>query len=172
MREIKFRAWDKVCKEYLPNIQNHIGPVETAFGGMIKNDRYVIEQSKGLKDISGVEIHHGDLINVFFTSGDGEHIHDCVYRVIDGDLGGIELRFAKLMWESYGYNQNTLYTVLTPKYSCLGTDYVNRNYDKLAVLETWGKNHIQGGSWKELDYSNYFKIIGTVNQNPELLTNQ
>ena len=66
MREIKFRAWDKELKEYLPNVQNHIGNSETAFGNMLKNDRYVIEQYTGLKDKDGKEIYEGDRIEITF----------------------------------------------------------------------------------------------------------
>ena len=62
MREIQFRAWDKEAKEMLPNVQNHIGPVESAFGGLLRQDRYIIMQYTGRKDKNGVEIYGGDRI--------------------------------------------------------------------------------------------------------------
>lgn len=37
MRDIIFRVWDKEGKFYMPNVQNHIGNSETAFGYMLKN---------------------------------------------------------------------------------------------------------------------------------------
>lgn len=60
MREIKFRAWDKVLNEFLPNVQNHINDKEWAFGSMLKDDRWVIEQFTGLKDKNGKECYEKD----------------------------------------------------------------------------------------------------------------
>lgn len=48
---IQFRAWDRELKAYLPNVQNHIGNSENAFGYMLKDGRYIIEQSIGLKGL-------------------------------------------------------------------------------------------------------------------------
>ena len=67
MREIKFRAWDKVIGEILPNIQNHIGDFDTAFGNMLassreNNDaRWIIEQFTGDQDQEGNDFYEGDI---------------------------------------------------------------------------------------------------------------
>jgi len=64
MKEIKFRAWDRVLNQFLPNIQNHIGNSEWAFGNMLKDEigRYTIEQYTELKDKNGREIYEGDIL--------------------------------------------------------------------------------------------------------------
>ncbi len=78
MREIKFRAWDKEAKIMYPNVQNHIGNFDTAFGNMLRNDRYVIEQFTGLKDKNGKDLDwwEGDLFETI----------DSTFKIIQ-DLG-------------------------------------------------------------------------------------
>jgi len=63
MREIKFRAWDKEAREMLPNVQNHIGNFDTAFGNMLRNERYELMQYTGLHDKNGKEIYEGDIVD-------------------------------------------------------------------------------------------------------------
>lgn len=67
MREIKFRAWDSALKEILPNVQNHIGNGEWAFGNMLNDDRYSVMQYTGLTDKNRKEIYEGDIVKVLMT---------------------------------------------------------------------------------------------------------
>ena len=73
MREIKFRAWDKILNQFLPNVQNHINDKDWAFGNMLRNpERFVVEQFTGLKDKNGKEIYEGDEVefSVFYIEDD------------------------------------------------------------------------------------------------------
>lgn len=64
MREIKFKAWDSVLNQFLPNIQNHIGNDGWGFGHLIKNERYKVCQFTGLKDKNEKEIYEGDIVSM------------------------------------------------------------------------------------------------------------
>ena len=130
-------------------------------------DKLEFMQYFDIQDKNGVDYCVGDLVNVFFTSDNGKHIHDCIYQVLKGALGGIEFRIRAMMWESYGWNQDTLQTTLCEKYSRLSEDYLNRG--KLMLDDSYGENHTYGTRWKETDESRYFEIIGNIHQNPELI---
>jgi len=173
MREIKFRAWDgKWLLNRTLHDRNWYAKDDRCVKGAMPHDVNILKimQYTGLKDKNGKELCESDLVNVFFTSSEGEHIHDCIYKVSISPLYGITLTFVKLLWESYGFNQFTSSTRLTSEYKTLGEDYQNQNYDRLAVRDTWGENHMFKNTWKENDYSNYIEIIGNIYENPELLT--
>jgi hypothetical protein len=161
VREIKFRSWSLLGNRFW------YFNIHTGFNAE-NSDRFTHpEQYFDLQDKNGVDYCVGDLVNVFFTSDNGEHIHDCIYQVLKGSLGGIELRYKSLLWESEGWNQYTLHSTLSEKYSRLSEDYLNRG--RLMLEDSYGENHMTRDRWKEIDESRYFKIIGNIHENKELL---
>ncbi len=111
-----------------------------------------------MKDINGCEIEQGDLVNIFYTSSDKEHIHDCVYKASIGIMGDLQFNFVDLLWLDHGYNQLPINQTLSMEDGTLSYRYV----DKKAVLiipDTYGENNILRRKWKQLDESKFFQII-------------
>ena len=73
MRELKFRAWDKVMKSWVPMMLNEISehvfisPEKTDGRFSIdtfdsKAERFIVSQSTGVKDTNGKELYEGDVV--------------------------------------------------------------------------------------------------------------
>ena len=116
MRDIKFRAWDKVVKNMVPIKTIDFGKdgAECAVdfcdinGDLTgKNPEWVLMQSTGMKDKNGVEIYEGDVLfhplqgrrKVFYPYS--ETVASYGLRNIDNGFGST-LQDSNAVWEVIG----------------------------------------------------------------------
>lgn len=83
MRELKFRAWDKVLKKMLfdadPFVIHVSGSNEPLLAETHRNEDCIFEQYTGLKDRSGKEIYIGDIVS--------KHHEDIIGKVVQNPSG-------------------------------------------------------------------------------------
>ena len=73
MREMKFRAWDRVEKKMIPDIFDEFYTDAQEFFG---SPRYIVLQYTGLKDKNGKEIYKGDILRITAVEDCNDYIND------------------------------------------------------------------------------------------------
>lgn len=163
MREIEFRYVFKCggrvrIHEYtIEDIEHIVGDDADYYKKhgfeLISRDQYT-----GLKDCNGVNICEGDILNICYEKD--EFIFDANYSVSISEAG-VKFQFLNLAWSHYGYNQYPILTTL----GVSDCGLVRRDY-----RGRWDDRGLCISEWDGYKYSNIFKVIGNIHENPELLS--
>lgn len=122
MRDIKFRAWNKEQNIMYHNAQNtydfgccsgYGGCPEDHFGVVIQKKDYILMQYTGEKDINGIEIYEGDIVET--TRGLNHIIGAVIYRKASWYIQSKE-----------GYNVRLISIFFTAENKIIGNVYENK----------------------------------------------
>ena len=114
MRDIKFRAWDKKKKIWIPGAYGfHILGESMLIGGLFQDyklldlNNIILMQFTGIKDKNGKEIYEGDIVEY----------EDCMRK-----FGKTKVRFYQYSWEPFAHMSKTHMPI---KYEIIGNIHEN-----------------------------------------------
>ena len=129
MREIKFRAFDKVNKRMLYNIQNEYDGDEQCFGSYLNmTDFYEVMEYTGVKDHNNKEIYEGDIVKVVKT----DFVDDYEYEYEEGKYI-IKFSFDRFYLENCSNGEIQEFKDAIGDYSYI--EVIGNIYDNLELLE-------------------------------------
>ncbi len=135
MREMKFRAWDKVNTAFMPNEGYAICDGDVMglrYGNEMEDvltDQVELMQYTGLKDINGVNIYENDIVKV--TSDDGAFYVATVKWLSDDGYPAFDLEGVPA--SAWCYDSNALATILES--SIETCEVIGNIFENIELLE-------------------------------------
>jgi len=157
MQEIKFRAWDKVKKQWIPGAYGfHILGEVMLYGGLFSDysvedlDNIEIMQYTGLKDNNDREIYEGDII--YFTYNQGRLVDDEYVTRDNPEMISFEIGFVE--WDDLGR----------------GWIVWHRDRDDAEEGYVLTRDDMEEGQYfvNILESIDDIEVIGNIHENPEL----